>query len=64
MLLIHFYYIAFLLNIQSPEDEFINAQFRCGFSDLRFPYTMFTLQTTFAQGRGGGVNSVGRGDFE
>ncbi len=37
----------------------------------RFPYTMFTLQTsftsvqtTFAQGGAGGVKSVSRGDFE
>ncbi len=31
----------------NPEAEFINVQFRWGFSELRFPYTMFTLQTSF-----------------
>ncbi len=37
------------------------------FSDLRFPFTMFTLQTSFKpflMGGGWGVKSVSRGDCE
>jgi hypothetical protein len=43
-----------VLSEHITEAEFMNVQFRCGFwasssefSDLRFPYTMFTLHTSF-----------------
>ncbi len=52
----------------TPEAEFMNVQFRWGFwayswdfSDLRFPYTMFILQTIFNPlllGGGGGGSKI------
>ncbi len=62
----------------NPEDEFMNMQFRWGFwaqsqefSDFRYPYTMFTFQTSFKTlvlwgggGGGGGGNKFSRGNCE